>query len=350
MKRPGSSNKGPPPPRLPNDEEILDLERLVRLAARAFFDPIDIVILDNLIRLRSKVKDEALAQLLNLPTKEVKASLNFLKANYVVTSETRNEKDQIVTSQEENYYEPGQKKTRTKSINHNLWFIDYPKFMDMLRFRLWKLSTNTHQDEKVFYKCTNTSCQQIYDAIKGPQYAFKCRDKCDSPLEKVIQTSGQGANLGALTSLMDQLKKCDDLPFPQFEKWITEVEDDYEQTKAKPRPRMGVKFGREIDVKIEVDLNELQHPATMSILPLVKDETVSRGPPPWMTKPINAIAANSGQLIIKTPVRMEKKTDKQEVLFDLTVPHWPSDPHYKRFWELQSCYLKKDHHTNVKCE
>jgi len=334
-----------PSQRTPTDEEVLELERLVRLAVRAFFEAIDIVIVDTLVRHRAKMKDEAIAQLLNLPSKDVKASLNNLRSNMVVASETRNEKDQIITPQEETFYEPGQRKSR-KSISHNLWYIDYPKFLDMLRFRLWKVSTNTHQDDKVFYKCTNPSCGRVYDAIKGPQYAFKCRDRCDSDLEKVIQSSTQGANLGTLNILMDQLKKCDDLPFPQFEKWITEVETDYEHRKAKPqRSHHGHKYGKDIVVKIEVDLNDLVHPSTSSIFPQEREEATNKGPPPWMSKPIDAIAANSGQLIIRVPPRTEKKAQNvvASSALSFSVPHWPSEPNYKYFFEKQSlCVLKKE--------
>jgi hypothetical protein len=120
--------------RTPTEAEVKELERLVQLTARAFYEPLDVVVLDNLIKKRCKVKDLALSQLLQLPQKTVQMSLNRLRNNLIVDYETRNEKDQVVTTQEENLDSFEKKRARSSKTVHTLWYIDYPRFMDMLRF------------------------------------------------------------------------------------------------------------------------------------------------------------------------------------------------------------------------
>ena len=123
----GEVRKRLPEPRPPTDPELKKLERLIQLTIRAFFDPIDIVVIDELVRRRSKVKDKVLAQLLNLRPKEVQSSLYRMKDNLLVSHETRNEKNQIVTIQESRSNDM-YKRARSMSIVHTFWVCQFSSF------------------------------------------------------------------------------------------------------------------------------------------------------------------------------------------------------------------------------
>ena len=122
----GKKEKLSQTPRSPTDQEIKKLERLIQLTVRAFFQPIDIVVIDELVRRRSKVTDKALAKLLKLGGKEVQSSLYRMEKNWMVTLEMRNEKNQVVSSSQGG--ESGSsgpyrhhRKVRNRSVVHALW-------------------------------------------------------------------------------------------------------------------------------------------------------------------------------------------------------------------------------------
>ena len=147
-------------------------------------------------------------------------------------------------------------------------------------------------------------------------------------------------NLGALTVLMEHLKQCEDVPFPKFDGWITEVESDDEQ-QARPKSHHGMakpgqKPGVEGKIEIVVDL-DVKHPASICILPQENDQTSSnKGPPPWMKKPVDITLANTGKLILPAPPKKETgdPKNKQETLHAQVV-HWPSKDGYRRYYAGQ---------------
>ena len=146
--------------------------------------------------------------------------------------------------------------------------------------------------------------------------------------------------LGALTILIEQVKQCEDIPFPKFENCITEVESDEEQ-QLRPKAnqsmvRVGQKTGREGNIKIVLDMN-VKHPASISIIPQQTDRAGSLySPPPWMLKPVDISVANIGKLILPFSKKNENiRTERKQDTKSYQDVHWPSKDLYKKYFASQ---------------
>uniref|UniRef100_A0A7S4KGS3 HTH TFE/IIEalpha-type domain-containing protein n=1 Tax=Paramoeba aestuarina TaxID=180227 RepID=A0A7S4KGS3_9EUKA len=337
------ANKGP------TDKQYRQLERVVRLTVRAFFDPAEIVVIDELVRQRqTKVKDEALAKLLHLKVRDVQRALNKLHPQMIVAFEKRNEKNEVVTSQEENNSgEPGQRRQRSKNIVHTLWYIDYPKFLDMLRYKLSVMqnSRSQRQSKTNPYECKK--CEKEYDVLVAALgHRFLC-EKCGQPLTEKVVNSNHG-NLDTLSLLTAQLQKCDDIPPPEHPRFITDVVEHDESGSSKHAPilRYDPKAPKSGDIKVVLDY-EWRHPALFPIVPDEDDsESSSKGPPPWMNMPINAEQANSGRLIIPVPRKEKEQLQRDNFGLDVIGKFYGNSKTYNEYIEYQKSlnpkYLK--HH------
>ena len=330
------------PNKSPTEKQYKQLERLVRLTVRAFFNPEEIVVIDELVRQRqTKVKDEALAKLLHLKLRDVQRALNKLQPQMIVAFEKRNEKNEVVTSQDETATEPGQRRQRSKNIVHTLWYIDYPKFLDMLRYKLWNMQNarTQQQTQSNTYECKK--CLMEYDVIAAALgHRFHCK-KCQLPLTEKVVRSNHG-NLDTLSILTAQLQKCDDIPPPEHPRFITDVLEDDRPGSSKQNPimRYDPKATKSGDIKVVLDY-ESRHPALFSIVPEDNDyESSSKGPPPWMNMPINASYANSGRLIIPVPRKEKEQLQRDNFGLDVIGHYWGNNKTYNEYFRQQCSRLK----------
>ncbi len=106
----------------------------------------------------------------------------------------------------------------------------------------------------------------------------------------------------------------------------------------------GTRSGRDVLVKIEVDLH-LTHPAALSLYPQRKDdESLKRGPPPWMQKPIDPLRTNSGQLIVKAPPaakRVRSDSGERDERDGVVAHHFPSDKMFRVFLSAQERFVDR---------
>ncbi|CAI9098661.1 OLC1v1035346C1 [Oldenlandia corymbosa var. corymbosa] len=229
---------------------IAPFNRLVKLAARAFYDDdiitttkgenqpkncngridnrgIAVVVLDALTR-RQWVKEEDLAKALNLHSKQLRCTLSFLESEKVVTRHHRKEKAKGREGDD-----------KIKFHIQSFCCLDYAQMYDVLRYRLHRMrnllkdkldNKNTVQQyscpncgktytaldafrlvsmEDDYFHCENCNGQLVVQSEKltGLQVVGGRRDKLEAMLKKMESQ---------LKPLTDQLYRVKDLPVPEF--------------------------------------------------------------------------------------------------------------------------------------
>ncbi|KOM33106.1 hypothetical protein LR48_Vigan01g266200 [Vigna angularis] len=247
----------------------MDLRRLVKLAARAFYDDltskgdiqpktgrsdnrgIAVVVLDALTR-RQWVREEDLAKDLKLHTKQLRRTLRFFEEEKIITRDHRRETAKgakiysaaVAATADGHLAKEGEEKVKLHT--HSYCCLDYAQIYDVIRYRLHRMkhklkdeleNKNTLQE----YICPN--CGKRYNALDALRLVsfededFHC-ESCDGQLEVEIdkiaaQDGGDGDDNARrrrreklkdmlqkmeaqLKPLMDQLSRVKDLPVPEF--------------------------------------------------------------------------------------------------------------------------------------
>ncbi|CAA0808619.1 Transcription factor TFIIE- alpha subunit [Striga hermonthica] len=249
---------------------IEPFNRLVKLAARAFYDDIStkgenqpktgrgdnrgiaVVILDALTR-RQWVREEDLAKDLKLHTKQLRRTLRFFEEEKLVTRDHRKETakgakvyNAAVAATGEGQQTGREGDEKLKMHTHSYCCLDYAQIYDVVRYRLHRMrkklkdeleSKNTVQE----YICPN--CSKRYTALDALRLIspydeyFHC-ESCNGVLvaesdKLAAQEVGDGDDNARrrrhekikdmltkmeeqLKPLMDQLARVKDLPVPEF--------------------------------------------------------------------------------------------------------------------------------------
>ncbi|XP_062146522.1 uncharacterized protein LOC133854364 [Alnus glutinosa] len=249
---------------------VESFNRLVKLAARAFYDDITtkgdnqpktgrsdnrgiaVVVLDALTR-RQWVKEEDLAKALKLHSKQLRRTLRFFEEEKLVTRDHRREtaKGAKIFSAAVAATVDGQQTTKEgeekiKLHTHSYCCLDYAQIYDVVRYRLHRMkkklkdeldNKNTVQE----YICPN--CGKRYTALDALRLVsmdddyFHC-ESCNGELvaesDKLASQEGGDGDDNArrrrreklkdmlqkmevqLKPLMDQLSRVKDLPVPEF--------------------------------------------------------------------------------------------------------------------------------------
>lgn len=244
--------------------------RLVKLAARAFYDDITtkgdnqpktgrsdnrgiaVVVLDALTR-RQWVREEDLAKDLKLHSKQLRRTLRFFEEEKLVTRDHRKETakgakiyNAAVAATADGHHTGREGDEKIKMHTHSYCCLDYAQIYDVVRYRLHRMrkklkdeldNKNTVQE----YMCPN--CGKRYNALDALRLVsmldeyFHC-EICDGELvaesEKLTaQEMGDGDENARrrrrdkledmlkkmetqLKPLMDQLNRVKDLPVPEF--------------------------------------------------------------------------------------------------------------------------------------
>ncbi|KAJ9174085.1 hypothetical protein P3X46_017153 [Hevea brasiliensis] len=244
--------------------------RLVKLAARAFYDDITtkgdnqpktgrsdnrgiaVVVLDALTR-RQWVREEDLAKDLKLHSKQLRRTLRFFEEEKLVTRDHRKETAKgakiysaavAATAEGQRTAKEGEEKIKLHT--HSYCCLDYAQIYDVVRYRLHRLrkklkdeleNKNTVQE----YICPN--CGRRYNALDALRLVspddeyFHC-ENCNGELvaesdKLAAQEGGDGDDNARrrrreklkdmlqkmevqLKPLMDQLNRVKDLPVPEF--------------------------------------------------------------------------------------------------------------------------------------
>nr|KYP55649.1 hypothetical protein KK1_001871 [Cajanus cajan] len=246
------------------------MRRLVKLAARAFYDDltskgdnqpktgrsdnrgIAVVVLDALTR-RQWVREEDLAKDLKLHTKQLRRTLRFFEEEKIITRDHRREtaKGAKIYSAAVAATADGQQTTKegeekVKLHTHSYCCLDYAQIYDVIRYRLHRMkhklkdeleNKNTLQE----YICPN--CAKRYNALDALRlvsfededfHCESCNGKLEVESDKIAaQEGGEGDDNARrrrreklkdmlqkmevqLKPLMDQLSRVKDLPVPEF--------------------------------------------------------------------------------------------------------------------------------------
>lgn len=249
---------------------IESFNRLVKLAARAFYDDITtkgdnqpksgrsdnrgiaVVILDALTR-RQWVREEDLAKDLKLHTKQLRRTLRFFEEEKLITRDHRKEGakgakvyNSAVAATVDGLQNGKEGDDKIKMHTHSYCCLDYAQIYDVVRYRLHRMkkklrdeldNKNTVQE----YICPN--CAKRYTALDALRLVstedeyFHC-ESCNGELvAESDKLASQGSTDGddndrrrrrekledmlhrveaQLKPLMDQLARVKDLPAPEF--------------------------------------------------------------------------------------------------------------------------------------
>mmetsp|Transcript_24337 Transcript_24337/g.68193 ORF Transcript_24337/g.68193 Transcript_24337/m.68193 type:complete len:358 (+) Transcript_24337:346-1419(+) len=302
----------------PTREQLAGLERLVQMVMRAFYKPECIVVVDELVRHRCRVKDEVLAKLLNLPKRQILQTLHFLKGDRVVDFEMRNERNERIFEPEPAAEETMGKKRYRSSTNHTLWHVDYKMFLDVVSYRVQKLQEEFAPERRAAeqYDFVCDTCRRRHDDITASHLMFFC-EKCGQELreEKRVIPESEAAAAQFLAPIVDQLRLVSSFPLPRFDRDVTEVEESEDgRLLAKYKSRTASAAGHsststrlaagEMGINVIVDRD---HPAAL-VVTAEAALAASEGDTSlisWLTKPVDAEATRRAILITRTarPVR-----------------------------------------------
>ncbi|KAI5816024.1 TFIIE alpha subunit-domain-containing protein [Pyronema omphalodes] len=146
---------------------------LVKCVARAFYDTRHILVLDALM-IHNALRDDELARLLGLVTKDVHKLCGKLKEDRMITVHSR----------------PEQKDGQQRPVNRTYYYIEFRSVIDGIKYRVYQLaalvrkSVNNGADTKG-YVCPHCNKRfALLDAVSLDQDSeglFLC-DRCQNPL------------------------------------------------------------------------------------------------------------------------------------------------------------------------
>ncbi|KAJ7956577.1 transcription initiation factor IIE subunit alpha-like [Quillaja saponaria] len=244
------------------------LNKLVKLAARAFYDDITtkgdnqpktgrgdnrgiaVVVLDALTR-RQWVREEDLAKDLKLQTKQLRQTLRFFEEEKLITRDHRKETAKgakvysaAVAATADGRTKEGEEKVKLHT--HSYCCLDYAQIYDVVRYRLHRMKKKLkdeleNKDTVQEYTCLN--CRKRYNALDALRLVsmedgdFHC-ESCNGILEiesdkLAAQEGGDGDDNARrrrreklkdmlqkmevqLKPLVEQLNRVKDLPIPEF--------------------------------------------------------------------------------------------------------------------------------------
>ncbi|KAJ5075099.1 transcription initiation factor iie alpha subunit [Anaeramoeba ignava] len=143
-----------------------EMELLVKLVVRGFYNQVEIVIIDTLLH-EKDITEQQISQRLHLPMKQVQKSLNTLEKHKLINFKTIKEKlEKKYDSRSEEII------TSHTQIKKNLYFIDFKSFIDTTIYRIAKIRKKLEADSKTqseSYFCSNPYCGRKYTAEEALQ-------------------------------------------------------------------------------------------------------------------------------------------------------------------------------------
>ncbi|XP_022987307.1 general transcription factor IIE subunit 1-like [Cucurbita maxima] len=249
---------------------IEPFNRLVKLAARAFYDDITtkgdnqpktgrsdnrgiaVVVLDALTR-RQWVREEDLAKNLKLHSKQLRRTLRFLEEEKLVTRDHRRETAKgakifsaAVAATADGQHPGKEGDEKIKMHTHSYCSLDYAQVYDVVRYRLHRMKKKLKdelEDKNTVQEYICPNCSRRYTALDALRLIsledeyFHC-ENCNGELvaesDKLAAAQGGDGDDNArkrrheklkdmlqkmevqLKPLMEQLSRVKDLPVPEF--------------------------------------------------------------------------------------------------------------------------------------
>ncbi|RKP27934.1 hypothetical protein SYNPS1DRAFT_26445 [Syncephalis pseudoplumigaleata] len=231
----------------PAEKQVL--RTLVSRVARAFYDPKWTVILDALCRVET-YRDEQLSKVTKLSSSNVHKICAKLRDEYLIRSAFR--------------YDT--KKVEGLSIRRTYYMIDYKRFVDVVKWRIYEMrkrvladlrgadaaaaataaASHAQEQENKGYACP--SCRRVFDALDACKNVdphtcqFMC-DQCNVPLEendnseRLRKANDKLARLTEQTQpIIDLLKQTDSMVLPAYtpemEQRVTRLAEEAEMRES----------------------------------------------------------------------------------------------------------------------
>ncbi|EGG14661.1 transcription factor IIE [Cavenderia fasciculata] len=191
------------------------LDDLVRMLIRAFYTDEYIIVIDAVLRQKKRVKEDEIANQINIPFKYCRKILMDLRGDSILKSQEVKEEGKG----------PGD-----RAITTQLWYLDYSHIIDIIKYKMYMvrkmMEAEKTQKFDLQYKCV--ACAKLFSAYDIPQLLTPegdlCCDRCDGKLteEKSSadffsnQTKQNADMLGQLKKLVEQLKKTEGQQIPLF--------------------------------------------------------------------------------------------------------------------------------------
>lgn len=174
----------------------MDLAKpLIRSVVRAFYETKHILIVDALL-VHSALRDDDLAHLLGLQTKELRKLCAKLEEHRLLAVHNRQET----------------REGMQRPISRTYYYIDFRQTLDAIKFRIYRVTKEVESlirptDERKDYFCPRCKSRwtqlEVLDYI-GPE-GFYCH-KCDGPLDRDDESIGDRGGHEMQSKLMKQLE------------------------------------------------------------------------------------------------------------------------------------------------
>ncbi|OMJ18492.1 Transcription initiation factor IIE subunit alpha [Smittium culicis] len=183
-----------------SNESVAKVQLLVSIVARAFYADKYILALDYLNK-KERAREDEISRFLQVPLKEVHKICGRLREEKLLRSQTRMES----------------RKAEQKPISRTYYQLDYCLFVDVIKWRMWKLQQIVKSKMEVV-KYSTLQAMSLVDFTTG---LFKC-EICSGPLDDNTNSESAIKSQEILSKLMDQctpilnvLKQTDSLVLPQ---------------------------------------------------------------------------------------------------------------------------------------
>ena len=189
------------------------LNELVQVVSRLFYEEQHVIIMDIML-LDRVLLDEIIAHKIKLIPREASKFIAKLKDDHMLSVLVRNEKT-----------------PEGKTLTRSYYYIDYKKFVDMVKFKIYKIRKNlesmmTNETENKSYFCP--SCDKSFgllevDSLIDPStFLFHC-DFCSTELQEKVKVKSQSeADLNhkrfmeQCGSIIELLKQTEKITLPLF--------------------------------------------------------------------------------------------------------------------------------------
>ncbi|EGG06959.1 uncharacterized protein MELLADRAFT_106301 [Melampsora larici-populina 98AG31] len=194
-----------------NIDTLADIRLLLQYVSRAFYEVRHILLLDQLIR-KEAMKDEELAARLGVGPKELAKAANMLIRDQLVSVYLRAE------------VKPG----ASKATQRTYYYIDYKHCVDVIKWRLWKISKVIDGQGYVCPRCKTTYSTLDISGLAMTATSFLC-EICNTPLDdndndiEVQKNKDRMQRLNSQSTLIKKtLQKADKVTVPAFDiaQWV----------------------------------------------------------------------------------------------------------------------------------
>ncbi|KAH9815404.1 TFIIE alpha subunit-domain-containing protein [Melampsora americana] len=202
-----------------NVDTLADIRLLLQYVSRAFYEVRHILLLDQLIR-KEAMKDEELAARLGVGPKELAKAANMLIRDQLVSVYLRAE------------VKPG----ASKATQRTYYYIDYKHCVDVIKWRLWKISKVLDDKQRnvidgqgyLCPRCKTTYSTLDISGLAMTAMSFLC-EICNTPLDdndndiEVQKNKDRMQRLNSQSTLIKKtLQKADKVVVPAFDiaQWV----------------------------------------------------------------------------------------------------------------------------------